>query len=148
MHKKIVITLVLALSALMVNAQNWQTDFEEAKALANSKNLEILMIFEGSDWCAPCIRLEKEILSTEEFIKYAEDHYVLLKVDFPRKKAHALPTDQQEKNNKLAEQYNSQGYFPMVILMDKNGNIKGRTSYVNISPDEYIHLLTSFNNLN
>jgi thiol-disulfide isomerase/thioredoxin len=42
-------------------AQNWQTDFEEAKRIASEQNKNIIIVFSGSDWCAPCIKLDKNI---------------------------------------------------------------------------------------
>ena len=48
---------------------------------------------------------------------YAKDHFVMLKADFPRKRANKLNSEQQEKNNKLAEIYNQKGYFPFVVVL-------------------------------
>lgn len=67
-------------------AQNWMTDFELAKEKANQENRNIVLVFAGSDWCAPCIKLEKEIWQSEEFKKYSDNNYILLKADFPRQK--------------------------------------------------------------
>jgi len=143
--RKIVFFVALILSSAgFLNAQAWQTDFEEAKKIAHQKELPIILVFQGSDWCAPCIKLEKEIWSTEEFQNYAQSHFVMLKADFPRKKKNKLNPAQQEKNDKLAELYNQKGYFPFVVVLDKNGKVLGETGYENKTPDAYIKLLTSF----
>ena len=105
--------MLLSFSAF---AQDWQTNIDTAKVLAKKGNHNIVLVFQGSDWCAPCIKLDKEIWSTEEFKDYAQKHYVMLKADFPRKNKNALSPEQQEKNNKLAEVYNSNGYFPFVVV--------------------------------
>ena len=42
-------------------AQEWLTDFELAKKQASDKNQHIILVFQGSDWCAPCMKLDKEI---------------------------------------------------------------------------------------
>jgi thioredoxin-related protein len=145
MMRKLVFLIILFLStAGFVYAQAWQTDFEEAKKIAQQSELPIILVFQGSDWCAPCIKLEKEIWSTEEFQNYAQSHFVMLKADFPRKKANKLNADQQDKNAKLAEKYNQKGYFPLVVVLDKQGKVLGETGYENKSPEEYIKLLTSF----
>ena len=68
----------------------WLTDFEEARAIANKENKFILINFSGSDWCAPCIRLEKEIFETDLFLSYAKEQLVLVKADFPRLKKNKL----------------------------------------------------------
>lgn len=109
--------------------------------MAREKSRNILLVFSGSDWCAPCIKLQKEILETSEFQSFAEDHFVLLKADFPRKKANQLPAQQKEHNNKLAEKYNQNGYFPLVVMLDGNGRLLGETGYKNIPTDEYIAML-------
>ena len=125
-------------------AQEWQTDFETAKTIASKENRKIIMVFQGSDWCAPCIKLNTEIWNSEEFKAYSKDHFVMLKVDFPRKKANALDPAQQEKNNQLAENYNKNGFFPFVVVLDAQGNKLGETGYKKMAPGDYIQHLLSF----
>jgi len=48
------------------------TDFEQAKTVAAEENKKIILVFQGSDWCAPCTKLDKEIWSAEEFKNYAK----------------------------------------------------------------------------
>jgi thioredoxin-related protein len=142
--KKTTLIILLLLSAFLVNAQNWHFDLHEAQQIATKKNQPIIMVFQGSDWCAPCIKLNKEIWSTEEFKNYAEKNFVMLLADFPRKKKNKLNKKQQQKNNQLMEKYNLRGYFPYVVVLDKNGTILGTTGYKKLSPSEYIKLLNSF----
>ena len=59
--------LILSFSNLHAIAQQWETDFDKAKALAAEKDLPIVLVFQGSDWCAPCIRLDREVWATEAF---------------------------------------------------------------------------------
>jgi len=143
MNKLILIGLLFS-TILSVNAQEWLTDFEEAKKVASEKNQNIVLVFQGSDWCAPCIKLDREIWSTDEFKNYAKDHFVMLQADFPRKKSNKLEKTQQEKNNNLAEKYNKQGFFPHVVVLNKQGYVLGRTGYKKVSPSDYIKLLSSF----
>lgn len=143
MRGLLVIGVMLILSFSLI-AQEWQTDFEQAKATATEQNQNIILVFQGSDWCAPCIKLNKQIWSTEEFRTYANDHFVMLLADFPRKKENALSTVQQDKNNELAEKYNKDGYSPFVVVLDKNGKVLGETGYKKTSVAEYIQLLESF----
>jgi thioredoxin-related protein len=140
----IIITLGVV-TITSIQAQNWQTDIDQAKVLAAKENRKIVLVFQGSDWCAPCIKLEREIWSTEEFNDYAKDHFIMLQADFPRKKNNQLSVDLQEHNNKLAERYNKNGYFPFVLVLDKEGRVLGETGYKKMSPSEYIKLLESFN---
>lgn len=125
-------------------AQDWKVNFEDAKTTSQENNQKIILVFSGSDWCAPCMKLEREIWNTTEFQDYAKDHFVLLKADFPRRKKNALTKQQQEQNNLLAETYNKEGYFPLVVVLDKNENVLGKTGYKKATPQDFIKLLNSF----
>ncbi len=144
MKKRLFLISILLLSIISVSAQEWSTDLSEAKNIALNENKTIILVFQGSDWCVPCIKLDREIWSSDEFKNYAQDHFVMLKADFPRKKKNKLDDAQQENNNKLAEQYNKNGFFPLVVVLDKDGNVLGTTGYKKISPTDYIKLLVSF----
>jgi len=144
MIKKMIPALAIFFLAFSVSAQEWHTDLDAAKRLALKENKEILLVFQGSDWCAPCIKLDREIWSSEEFKEFSKEHYILVKADFPRRKKNQLESKQQEKNNKLAEKYNPNGYFPLVVIMDKEGHVLGKTGYKKVTPHEYIELLNSF----
>lgn len=125
-------------------AQNWQTDFTTAKEKASQENKPIVLVFQGSDWCAPCIKLDLEIWSTDTFKAYAKDNYVMLQADFPRKKKNALSETQTKANAKLAETYNQEGMFPLVVILDKKGNVLGKTSYKKTTPKAYIEEINTF----
>ncbi|MCW5515497.1 thioredoxin family protein [Muriicola sp. Z0-33] len=136
--------LLFFLMSSLAFSQDWQTDFEQAKTLATQENKNIILVFQGSDWCAPCIKLDREIWSTEEFKNYAAKHFVMLQADFPKKKKNALPVELQNANALLAEAYNKNGIFPLVVIMDNRGKVLGQTSYKKMSPSDYIKLLASF----
>ena len=136
--------IMLLLSPSILLAQHWETDADHAMALAKKDHKPVILVFQGSDWCAPCIRLDREIWSTDTFKTYADDHYILLKADFPRRKKNALPPEQAKANAQLAEKYNTQGVFPLVVVLDENGQVLGKTGYKKIPPEEYIALLETF----
>lgn len=140
---KIIMVFLLMIS-LNGFSQNWLTDFETAKNQAAKEARPILVVFQGSDWCAPCIKLDKKIWSSETFKNYADDNLILVQADFPRRKKNALSKDQEEHNAMLAEKYNRKGIFPFVAVLDANGNVIGETGYKNISPEAYIEELSSF----
>jgi thiol-disulfide isomerase/thioredoxin len=127
-------------------AQNWKSDFEEAKAIAAAENKNILLVFSGSDWCAPCIKLDKVVWQSEAFKKESEKKWIIYKADFPKKKANQLSPELTAANNLLAEKYNKNGSFPLVLLLDKNGKVKGMTGFKNVTATEYINLINSFEN--
>ena len=124
--------------------QDWLTDFNEAKLKATNEHKPIILVFQGSDWCAPCMKLDQDIWRTQTFKDYAQSHFVLLKADFPRKKKNSLTATQQQHNNALAEKYNPNGFFPYVLVLDEKGQVKGRTGYKKTSPNDFIKLLESY----
>jgi len=116
---------------------------ETAAQKAKLENKLIFMNFSGSDWCRSCILLKKTILDTPKFKAFAEKELVLLDVDFPRMKKNRLDKTQTEYNEKLAAQYNANGQFPTIIIMDSDLNILAKTGYKKLSPDKYIeHIKT------
>lgn len=142
--KTLYLSILAGLLTLSSFSQEWQTDLKTAKEIAIKENKKIILVFQGSDWCAPCMKLEKEIWSQEEFKSFAKENYVLLLADFPRKKANKLSEEQQAKNDALAEQYNQQGFFPHVVVLDKTGKVLGKTGYKKLNPKDYIKVLESF----
>ena len=58
---KKVLTFLFTIVTCGIQAQ-WQTNYDEALALAKNENKPIVLVFSGSDWCGPCIRLKKTIL--------------------------------------------------------------------------------------
>ncbi|QWX82789.1 thioredoxin family protein [Cellulophaga sp. HaHaR_3_176] len=141
--KKILFVAML-FCGVTVYSQNWNVNFEEAKAIANKNKKPIILVFSGSDWCAPCIKLDKDIWQSAEFKKYSDENYVLYKADFPKRKSNKLSDDLENQNKKLAEKYNSKGYFPLVVILDSENNVLGKTGYKKINSKAYISLLNSF----
>jgi thioredoxin-related protein len=142
---KMTLLRLVLLTAISVPlyGQFWQTDLYKAQELAAAESKSIVLVFQGSDWCAPCIKLDKQIWSDPEFQAYAKDHFVMLKADFPRRKKNALSEEQTKANAALAEKYNQQGFFPLVVLLDPEGSVLGTTGYKQVSVQEYIDILNS-----
>jgi len=140
---KIFLIIALFLTQFLT-AQNWNYTLQEAKTKAQQENKNIILVFSGSDWCAPCIKLDKNIWMSEEFKKIAAEKWVLLRADFPKKKANKLSEAQTKENGMLAEKYNKEGNFPLVVMLTKEGKVLGKTGFKNISPTEYIELLKKF----
>ena len=138
--RKLLLLFALAISNFAVS-QEWQTNFEEAKKIATEQDKNVVIVFSGSDWCAPCIKLDKNIWQSEAFKKEAKEEWVLVKANFPRKKANELPKEQTEHNRKSAEKYNVEGSFPLVVVLDKNGKVLGKMGFKNVSPEEYIKMI-------
>ncbi|GGC79573.1 hypothetical protein GCM10011508_03740 [Flavobacterium lutivivi] len=102
---------------------------QETKTLQNSINQakqehkKVLFFFSGSDWCSPCVKFKKTFIENEDFKAFAQNNLIVFNADFPRQKKNALSKEQTEENEKLAEKYNQNGLFPLIILLDENGKI-------------------------
>ncbi|MEZ4788104.1 MAG: thioredoxin family protein [Flavobacterium haoranii] len=125
-------------------SQNWVNNFDSAKKIAKQENKNIIMIFSGSDWCAPCIRLDKNIWQSQEFKEESTNNWVTMKLNFPRKKANQLPADEEKHNRELAEKYNKEGNFPLVVILNPEGKVLGKLGFKNVSPSEYIKLIKEY----
>lgn len=100
-----------------------------------------LIIFEGSDWCRNCRRLEKEVLSKEAFTTFLTNHSIKIeKVDFPQRKK--LSKEVKAHNEAIAEKYDFEGIYPTIILEHvASANFFRWTEYLNQSTDEIIQKL-------
>jgi len=142
--KRWTLSLVGCWAALAVSAADsdkkggleWFTDLPTAQAKAKKEDKTVLLDFTGSDWCPPCIRLKKEVLSKSEFAEYAQRNLVLVEVDFPRHKK--LSAAQQKANDALAEKYNPEGSVPTIVLLDKDGKLLGKTGYMPGGPKTFL----------
>ena len=128
----------------IVCAQNWETTWATALAKAEKNKHNIILVFSGSDWCGPCIKLDKEIWSTPKFQELSKDVFVMYRADFPRRSKNALAKEQQDQNNRLAEKYNPNGYFPLVVVLDSKAELLGSLGYEKTTPELYFKKLKTF----
>lgn len=144
--KKFLIALFLIAGSFAVEAQElkWQTNLDEAVKLSKNGKKPILMFFTGSDWCGWCIRLQKEVLKTPEFAKWANENVVLLELDFPRR---TPQTDELKKQNfELQQFFGVRGYptvwFATATKDKKTGKVAftqlGSTGYVAGGPTTWL----------
>lgn len=124
-------------------AQDWNNNLNEALQKAQTSNKNVLLIFSGSDWCAPCIKLDKTVWQSDTFKNHALENWELYKADFPRKKANKLSEEQVKYNRELAEIYNKEGSFPLIVIIDKTGKVLGKMGFKNVSATEYIAMIHS-----
>jgi len=113
----------------------WLTNFAAAQAKAKAEKKLLLVNFTGSDWCVFCKRLRSEILEKDAFLKQAPKSFVLVELDYPRKKE--LPADLKEQNAQLRERYKVRGY-PTVLLLDAEGQPVAKTGYRPGSAEDYV----------
>lgn len=132
-----IVTMFVSVS-LFGAGSDWTTDFEKAKKTAKEKKLLILADFSGSDWCGWCKKLDAEVFSKPEFLTFAKKNFVLVLVDFPRRKK--LPENVAKQNLQLQQKYGVRGY-PTVLIMDADGKVLDTTGYQEGGAANYVKYL-------
>ena len=134
--KKIILIAFFFIGISVSQAQElkWYTDVKEAIKVSNKNKKPLLLFFTGSDWCGWCIRLQKEVLTTPEFSKWAKKSVILVELDFPRR------TEQSEaikkQNNELQQVFGVQG-FPTVYFANAKV-IDGKTNFTGLGSTGYV----------
>ena len=104
-----------------------------------------MLNFSGSDWCIPCQKLKKGLLSNDKFSNYASENLILVNLDFPMKNKKEEKEYTIKKDN-WSEKYNPNGQFPLTILIDKNGKVvKKWTGNISDSPENFIEQIRNIN---
>lgn len=104
----------------------WHTDFAAAKQKAAQENKDLLVHFTGSDWCGWCMKLNKEVFHDKALAKAINKDFILVQIDFPRRKE--LLPELSQQNVILKKKYNITGY-PTVMLCDALGRPYAKTGY-------------------
>ncbi len=125
----------LTLTSVFAGGEGWLTDMEAAKKQAAEEKKDLLLDFTGSDWCGWCIKLNEEVFSKEPFKVGTKDKFVLVELDFPRKKE--LEPKLKEQNTALQKQMKIRG-FPSIILCDATGKPYAKTGYQAGGPEKYV----------
>ncbi|MBQ9788878.1 MAG: thioredoxin family protein [Lentisphaeria bacterium] len=121
--KKLLTALLMGTLALTSWANNFEgflTSSKEAFAQAKEDGKIVFALFSGTDWCPPCMRLEKNVISKKEFTEQLESKYVFLLLDFPRYRR--LKESTARQNNLLLERYKVDS-FPTIVLIGADGEM-------------------------
>ncbi len=114
-------------------------NFSQKLESAKTEHKNVLLYFSGSDWCAPCVKFKKFIVNTPEFQTFATENLVIYNADFPRLSKNKLAKEVEKENETLADKYNSKGIFPLILLLDAEGNlIKKWEEYPKETVEEFI----------
>ena len=128
--------MILGLFALLLFS------FTNPQPVGEPTSKVLFLVFEGSDWCSNCMRLEKNVLSDARFVEFLESHGIdLQKVDFPQRRK--LSKEQRKENEALAEKYDFQGSFPTLILSRSDTLLYEQMTYQNQSTEEMMSEIES-----
>lgn len=123
---------------------DWHVGLPAALQLAKAQNKCVLMLFDGSDWCPASAWVYHNILSKDDFKAYAQEHLVLVLVDFPK---HLPQSNELKKANwKLSEKFNIHSYPTFVLLNSDGKRLGGTLGTQLISPKAFINKLEKFRN--
>lgn len=124
--RKLIYTALLGCAVAMVApahaAEGWLTDLPEAMRKAEEEKKLVLIDFTGSDWCSACIHLRRNVLDNRDFRAYADEHFVLMEVDLPRRKS--FDPSLRAKNEAIAARYNVAAY-PTIMVLTPQGRVLG-----------------------
>lgn len=137
------IYFAMMLSFGCLSGQQWNASLEKALKEASASDQKVLLYFSVHEACQICRELEEKVFASEEFQAFTSGRYVLARPDFKE-------TDSfEEKAGKLiiVEKYNKDGFFPLVVILDKNSRVLGKTGvYKGETAGEYINVLKSIGN--
>ena len=143
--KKWIFASFAVLACLAVSAVEksvtWQDNYAAVRKEAAEKKIPILMVFSGSDWCPPCMKLHETVFSQPEFAAFAaKGKVVLFFADLPRRKK--ISSQVLAQNRQLMQTYGIRG-VPTVLLTDASGKVFARTGYRPGGAKKYVkHLET------
>lgn len=136
--KNVSLLFVLLSASMVGQAQEWKSNLKDAIKECSASDKEVLLLFSVPDGCETCANLEKNVLQTDEFVAYAKANFILVKQDF---KSNA---GNMEENLLIVEKYNKDGFFPLLVVINKNAKSVGQIgSYRNESARDYILKLES-----
>ncbi|MES2616535.1 MAG: thioredoxin family protein [Bacteroidota bacterium] len=105
--------LLMILLALCSRAHATDNAYSSVNGIDSGKIT--LYVFTGSDWCANCKRLEKNILTDSVFLSSIDSLKIaIVFIDFPQRKKQSQETIQN--NTLLAERFDFNGTFPTLVL--------------------------------
>lgn len=131
--KNVSIVLLLLAGSVTGYSQEWKTNLNEALKEASASGKEVLLFFSVPDNCDSCANLDKNVLQSGEFQSYAEANFILVKQDFQSNDSNL------EENLLIVEKYNKDGFFPLLVMINKNAKIVGQLgTYNNETPQQYI----------
>ena len=121
--------------------EGWLVGLDRAREVARSSGKDMLLDFSASDWVPPSIALEERVFAKKEFAQSASEDFVLVRLDFPRKRN--IQSEALKKQNlQAAARYEVQSY-PTVVLADSLGRPYAATGWRSgVNVESFLQLMT------
>ena len=137
----IAFTLAAQHSMAAGSGLTWLTSFDEARAQAKAEGKSVLLFLHGSDWCPPCVQMQREVIDSPEFARYARQALVLVDVDFPQRQTQSEAL--RQANLALKARFNLSAArdegFPTLVLVNAAGEtVFQETGYFGGGPAELL----------
>ncbi|ANH78726.1 thioredoxin family protein [Candidatus Chlamydia sanziniae] len=134
---KILTTLLLGISSPVLEASIqdtscklvWHLNYQEALQKSKESELPLLIFFSGSDWNGACMKIRKEVLDSQDFIKKVAGKFICVKVDYLKHTPQAESIRQQ--NACLKSQFKIDELPCMVLLSPEEQEIYRLGSFGN-----------------
>jgi S1-C subfamily serine protease/thioredoxin-related protein len=107
-------------SGVIKPTEAWTQDLAKAKKDAAEKKLNILILFDGSDWSLPCRAMQQEVLKDQHFWDFIDDKFIPVFIDFPHNEAAKKKVKNAEENERLKKEFDISS-FPTLLMMDAEG---------------------------
>lgn len=133
MRKNLILSLLVALSALSVNAQRalkkvYNEDIDPIEqidqALVKAKSEGKFVICQvGGNWCPWCLRFADFITNDSTISRTIEDNYEYIHVNYNPRKSEGV--EKMEKGKALMKRLNNAGRFgfPVFVVLDEEGKV-------------------------
>jgi thioredoxin-related protein len=134
--KKAVALLLLGAMFMCGGAMKAQWDDSDLLPV----NKATLFVFEGSDWCSNCRRMEKNVLSDTLFTSAMEKaHIAIERVDFPQRAK--LDEATIARNDSLAQHFQFDGIFPTVVIARNVDERYSKATYHNETAADFARFI-------
>ena len=117
---------------------DWKIFWNDALSEARQTGKKIFVLSTGSDWCGWCMKLKKEVLTTEAFKDFAKKNLVLLYLDSPRK---PLPEAQTLHNRAVCRELSLSGGVPCAAIFSADARRLGVLSGGGYTASNYVERL-------
>lgn len=121
--------------------EGWHVELEKAYAESKATGKPIMANFTGSDWCGWCKRLDASVFHQPGFKSWADEHVVLLELDFPRR--FRLPDHIAQQNRGLQQSLGVSGY-PTIWLFDMDKTPEGQLGIIALGRTGYTRTIDEF----